>query len=94
MHSVIQNWGPVMVIIFTYLIGVYLQVHIVESLRREMNAKFDGLRGEMLAKIDAVRTEMDTLRAEVRQALAELRLEFHTALTELSRRVEQIEEGK
>jgi hypothetical protein len=85
MHSVIQNWGPVMVIVFTYLIGLYVQAHLVESLRRELNAKIEGFRGEVNSKIDA-------LRAEMRQAFAELRLEFHSTLSELTHRVEKIEE--
>jgi hypothetical protein len=87
MHSIIQNWGPVMLIVFTYLIGLCVQAHTVESLRRELNGKVEGFHGELNSKIDA-------LRAEMRQAFAELRLEFHSALSELTHRVEKIEERR
>jgi small basic protein len=54
--------GPTAVIVGGYLIGLYFQTRQIESLRNEMNAKFDavnanfeGLRAELNARFDAGR---------------------------------------
>jgi hypothetical protein len=61
--------GPTAVIVGGYIIGLYFQTRQIESLRNEMNARFEamnarfeGLRQEMNARFDAGREAL--LRVE------------------------------
>jgi hypothetical protein len=63
------QWGPTAVIVGGYIIGLYFQTRQIESLRNEMNARFEamnarfeGLRQEMNARFDAGREAL--LRVE------------------------------
>lgn len=48
------QWGPTAVIVGGYIIGLYFQTRQIESLRNEMNAKFEALA----VRIESVRNDM------------------------------------
>jgi uncharacterized protein (DUF2164 family) len=60
----INQWGPVAVIVGGYLLGIYFQNRRIDDLRDSMNRRFDDLRETMNKRFDDLH---DLLKSEVKR---------------------------
>ena len=60
----INQWGPVAVIVGGYLLGIFFQNRRIDDLRDSMNKRFDDLRETMNKRFDDLH---DLLKSEVRR---------------------------
>jgi uncharacterized protein (DUF2164 family) len=63
-NPIINQWGPVAVIVGGYLLGIYFQNRRIDDLRDSMNRRFDDLRETMNKRFDDLH---DLLRSEVKR---------------------------
>jgi hypothetical protein len=73
MNPIINQWGPVAVIVGGYLLGIYFQNRRIDDLRDSINKRFDDLRD--LLKSEVKRLEESIGRLEARVERVELRLD-------------------
>jgi chromosome segregation ATPase len=73
MNPIINQWGPVAVIVGGYLLGIYFQNRRIDDLRDSMNKRFDDLRD--LLKSEVKRLEETISRVEARVERVEQRLD-------------------
>lgn len=71
MNPIINQWGPIGVIVGGYLLGIYFQSrsisHLdrrIDDLRDSVNSRFDDLRGTMNKRFD---DPNDLLKSEVKR---------------------------
>ena len=71
MNPIINQWGPVAVIVGGYLLGIYFQSrsiahldHRIDDLRDSKNRRIDDLRDSMNKRFDDLR---DLLKSEVKR---------------------------
>ncbi len=64
MSPIINQWGPVAVIVGGYLLGIYFQNRRIDDLRDSMNRRFDDLRETMNKRFDDLH---DLLKSEVKR---------------------------
>jgi hypothetical protein len=64
MNSVVNQWGPVAVIVAGYLLGIYFQNRRIDDLRDSMNRRFDDLRDVVNKRFDG---SLDLLKSEVKR---------------------------
>jgi uncharacterized protein (DUF2164 family) len=62
MTPLINQWGPVAVIVAGYLLGIYFQNRRIDDLRDTVNRRFDDLRDSMNKRFD---DSHDLLKSEV-----------------------------
>jgi hypothetical protein len=60
-NPLINQWGPVAVIVGGYLLGIFFQNRRIDDLRDSMNRRFDDLRETMNKRFDDLH---DLLRSE------------------------------
>jgi hypothetical protein len=76
MNPIINQWGPVAVIVGGYLLGIFFQNRRIDDLRDSMNKRFEDLRDLLKSEVkrleerfDHVDERLDRLeRAIVRQS--------------------------
>ena len=73
MNPIINQWGPIAVIVGGYLLGIFFQNRRIDDLRDSMNKRFDDLRD--LLKSEVKRLEDRIGRLEVRVERVEQRLD-------------------
>jgi hypothetical protein len=64
MSPMINQWGPIAVIVGGYLLGIYFQNRRIDDLRDSMGKRFDDLRDSMNKRFDGLH---DLLRSEVKR---------------------------
>jgi hypothetical protein len=64
MNPIINQWGPVAVIVGGYLLGIFFQNRRIDDLRDSMNRRFDDLRETMNKRFDDLH---DLLKSEVKR---------------------------
>lgn len=69
----INQWGPVAVIVAGYLLGIYFQNRRIDDLRDSVNRRFDNLRD--LLKSEVKRLEDSVGRVDARVERVEQRLD-------------------
>ncbi len=61
MSPVINQWGPVAVIVGGYLLGIFFQNRRIDDLRDSMNKRFDDLRDLLKSEVKRVEERLDRL---------------------------------
>jgi ribosomal protein L29 len=79
-----QLWGATAIIVLGYIIGSYFQQRVVDSLRKEVDAKIDALRAEIAALRTELRTEIGAARTEIGAARTENRSQIEAVKGELA----------
>jgi hypothetical protein len=64
MSPIMNQWGPVAVIVGGYLLGIFFQNRRIDDLRDSMNKRFDDLRETMNKRFDDLH---DLLKSEVKR---------------------------
>ena len=64
MSPIINQWGPVAVIVGGYLLGIFFQNRRIDDLRDSMNKRFDDLRETMNKRFDDLH---DLLKSEIKR---------------------------
>lgn len=75
MNPIINQWGPIAVIVGGYLLGIYFQNRRIDDLRDAMSKRFDDLRDSMNKRFDDLHDSMnkrfddshDLLKSEVKR---------------------------
>jgi hypothetical protein len=61
MNSIINQWGPVAVIIGGYLLGIFFQNRRIDDLRDSMNKRFDDLRDLLKSEVKRIEDRLERL---------------------------------
>ncbi len=61
MSPIINQWGPVAVIVGGYLLGIFFQNRRIDDLRDSMNKRFDDLRDLLKSEIKRIEERLDRL---------------------------------
>jgi predicted nuclease with TOPRIM domain len=72
-QPIINQWGPIAVIVGGYLLGIYFQNRRIDDLRSSVNSRFDDLRD--LLKSEVKRLEDSIGRVDGRVERVEKRLD-------------------
>jgi hypothetical protein len=65
MTPIVNQWGPVAVIVAGYLLGIYFQNRRIDDLRDTMNKRFDDLRDLLKSEVKRVEERIDRLEHPV-----------------------------
>jgi hypothetical protein len=61
MSPIINQWGPVAVIVGGYLLGIFFQNRRIDDLRDSMNKRFDDLRDLLKSEVKRIEERLDRL---------------------------------
>ncbi|HTC88691.1 MAG TPA: hypothetical protein VK686_10360 [Bryobacteraceae bacterium] len=61
MNSIMNQWGPVAVIIVGYLLGIFFQNRRIDDLRDSMNKRFDDLRDLLKSEVRRIEDRLERL---------------------------------
>lgn len=61
MSPIVNQWGPVAVIVGGYLLGIFLQNRRIDDLRDSMNKRFDDLRELLKSEVKRIEERFDRL---------------------------------
>jgi hypothetical protein len=64
MNPIINQWGPVAVIVGGYLVGIFFQNRRIDDLRGSLTKRIDDLRDSMNKRFDDLH---DLLKSEVKR---------------------------
>jgi hypothetical protein len=64
MNPIINQWGPVAVIVGGYLVGIFFQNRRIDDLRDSLTKRIDDLRDSMNKRFDDLH---DLLKSEVKR---------------------------
>jgi hypothetical protein len=59
MNPIVNQWGPVAVIVGGYLLGIYFQNRRIDDLRDSMNKRFEDLRDLLKSEIKRLEERFD-----------------------------------
>jgi uncharacterized protein (DUF2164 family) len=59
MNPIINQWGPVAVIVGGYLLGIFFQNRRIDDLRDSVNKRFDDLRDLLKSEVKRLEERMD-----------------------------------
>ncbi len=59
MSPIINQWGPVAVIVGGYLLGIFFQNRRIDDLRDSMNKRFDDLRDLLKSEVKRIEERLD-----------------------------------
>ena len=61
MNPIINQWGPVAVIVGGYLLGIFFQNRRIDDLRDSMNKRFDDLRDLLKSEVKRIEDRLERL---------------------------------
>jgi len=61
MNPIINQWGPVAVIVGGYLLGMFFQNRRIDDLRDSMNKRFDDLRDLLKSEVKRIEDRLERL---------------------------------
>ena len=61
MSPIVNQWGPVAVIVGGYLLGIFFQNRRIDDLRDSMNKRFDDLRELLKSEVKRIEERFDRL---------------------------------
>ncbi len=61
MSPIVNQWGPVAVIVGGYLLGIFFQNRRIDDLRDSMNKRFDDLRDLLKSEVKRIEERFDRL---------------------------------
>jgi len=65
MNPIINQWGPIAVIVGGYLLGIFFQNRRIDDLRDSMNKRFDDLRDLLKSEVKRLEDRIGRLEARV-----------------------------
>jgi hypothetical protein len=60
-NPIINQWGPVAVIVGGYLLGIFFQNRRIDDLRDSMNKRFDDLRDLLKSEVKRIEDRLERL---------------------------------
>jgi hypothetical protein len=60
-NPIINQWGPVAVIVGGYLLGIFFQNRRIDDLRDSMNKRFDDLRDLLKSEVKRIEERLERL---------------------------------
>jgi hypothetical protein len=61
MNPIINQWGPVAVMVGGYLLGIFFQNRRIDDLRDSINKRFDDLRDLLKSEVKRIEERLDRL---------------------------------
>ena len=61
MSPIMNQWGPVAVIVGGYLLGIFFQNRRIDDLRDSMNRRFEDLRDLLKSEVKRIEERLDRL---------------------------------
>ena len=72
MNPIINQWGPVAVIVGGYLLGIFFQNRRIDDLRDSVNKRFDDLRDLLKSEVKRLEERFDHMDQRFDQVEARL----------------------